>query len=84
MPRVALRAGCLAAAALLAWPWMRGYGSPVPPPGPALRMLDVGQGAAVALRDGARVEVLVDAGPPVDCPRCCRGSRAWARGLWGR
>jgi len=35
-----------------------------PADGPAVRMLDVGQGAAIALRDGRRVPVLFDAGPP--------------------
>ena len=73
VPRAVLGAGCAAAAALLAWPWMRGCGPPEPPPGPALRMLDVGQGAAVALRAGPRVEVLVDAGPPGDPPAVMQG-----------
>jgi len=40
----------------------------VPPAGAGLRMLDVGQGAAVVLRDGSRAEVLLDAGPPGDPP----------------
>lgn len=39
-------------------------GPPVLPAGPGMRVLDVGQGAATLLRDGARGSVLVDAGPP--------------------
>ena len=34
------------------------------PAGPAVRMLDVGQGSAVALRSGNAIDVLVDTGPP--------------------
>ncbi len=80
--RAAMGAGCVAAIVLLALPFMRGCGLPVPPPGPALRMLDVGQGAAVALRDGPRVEVLVDAGPPGDPPAVMQGlARAGARSV---
>ena len=54
----------LATAAML---WLLpGDGVPALPPGPGIRMLDVGQGAAVALRSGPAVDVLVDAGPPGD------------------
>lgn len=57
---------CLGAWALLAQ--MPGCRAPALRAGAAMRMLDVGQGAAVALRDGARVHVLVDTGPPGDPP----------------
>lgn len=78
----ALALGGMAACAAVLWPWMRGCGLPVPPPGPGLRMLDVGQGAAVALRDGPRVEVLVDAGPPGDPPAVMQGlARTGARSV---
>lgn len=63
-------AWAIACSCIIAWGLVGGLpgcGAP-PPAGPGLRMLDVGQGAAVALRDGARVEVLVDAGPPGDPP----------------
>lgn len=36
--------------------------------GPALRVLDIGQGSAAVLRDGARADVLVDCGPPGEPP----------------
>jgi len=62
------RAGVAAAGCLvLAWvlgPLVPGCGPPTMPPGPAVRMLDVGQGSAVALRTGGAIDVLVDAGPP--------------------
>ena len=38
------------------------------PGGPALRVLDIGQGSAAVLRDGARADVLVDCGPPGEPP----------------
>lgn len=43
-------------------------GPPVLSPGPGVRVLDVGQGAATLLRDGGRGLVLVDAGPPGSPP----------------
>ena len=57
------------AVALLGWlllPLSPGCGPPGLPAGPAVRMLDVGQGSAVALRSGGAIDVLVDAGPPGD------------------
>jgi competence protein ComEC len=64
-PRPAL-AACVAALVLGLAPVIRGCGAPDVARGPGLRMLDVGQGSAVALRTGRQVEVLVDAGPPGD------------------
>lgn len=62
------RAGVAAAGcALLAWllgPLTPGCGPPPMPAGPAVRMLDVGQGSAVALRTAGAIDVMVDAGPP--------------------
>ena len=55
-----------AALAIAAGGVIPGCGAPGVAGGPGLRMLDVGQGSAVALRTGGRVEVLVDAGPPGD------------------
>ena len=43
-------------------------GPAVLPAGPALRVLDIGQGSAAVLRDGARADVLVDCGPPGEPP----------------
>lgn len=43
-------------------------GSGALPGGPALRVLDIGQGSAAVLRDGARADVLVDCGPPGEPP----------------
>ena len=56
-------AGAAAIAVLLPGA-LPGCGGAQPAAGPAVRMLDVGQGAAIALRDGRRVPVLFDAGPP--------------------
>lgn len=60
----------LGALGLLAWLLLPlvpvGCRPPVLPAGPAVRMLDVGQGSAVALRSGHAIDVLVDAGPPGD------------------
>ncbi len=61
--RVAVVAGAAMVLVVLLAP---GCGSPALAPGAAIRMLDVGQGSSVALRRGAEVEVLVDAGPPGD------------------
>ena len=58
--------GCGVAVAWACVPMLPGCGASHPPAGPALRMLDVGQGASVALRDGRQVGLLIDAGPPGD------------------
>ncbi len=64
----AARAGVAVVGSLvLAWllgPLIPGCGPPPMSTGPAVRMLDVGQGSAVALRTGNSIDVLVDAGPP--------------------
>jgi len=62
--RRGLAAAGAAAIAVLLPGALPGCGGAQPADGPAVRMLDVGQGAAIALRDGRRVPVLFDAGPP--------------------
>jgi len=62
--RAAVASVLVVAALWLLAPMLPGCGHPVLPAGPAVRMLDVGQGSAVALRSGGVVDVLVDAGPP--------------------
>lgn len=59
---------CVAVLAVVIAPRLQGCSHSGVPPGVGLRMLDVGQGAAVVLRNGPRAEVLVDAGPPGDPP----------------
>ncbi len=66
----------VAVVVLAAWPALRlasGCGRASPPQGVGLRMIDVGQGSAVALRNGSSVEVLVDAGPAGDPPPVITG-----------
>lgn len=69
-PARVLRVGAVGAAlsVLVAVVGTPACGGTDTPPGPALRVLDVGQGSAALLRDGARGEVLIDAGPPGDSP----------------
>jgi competence protein ComEC len=62
--RAAVASVLVVAALWLVAPMIPGCGPPALPAGPAVRMLDVGQGSAVALRSGGVVDVLVDAGPP--------------------
>ncbi len=64
--RAPVATACAGALALAIVPGVPGCGSAEVADGPGLRMLDVGQGSAVALRVGRRIEVLVDAGPPGD------------------
>lgn len=63
---LAPRAALACSVAIAAW-WttgaLPGCAGSGPGPGPAVRMLDVGQGSAVVLRSGARADVLLDAGP---------------------
>ena len=62
--RVVVGVMSLVALAWLLLPLLPGCGPLHLPAGPAVRMLDVGQGSAVALRSGNAIDVLVDAGPP--------------------
>jgi competence protein ComEC len=58
--RAALAAGC---AALVALAWTSATAAP-PPERPTVRFLDVGQGDATLIQDGAGASVLFDGGPP--------------------
>jgi competence protein ComEC len=51
-------------AAVLALGWTRFAGAPAPPSVPTVSFLDVGQGDATLVQDGAGAAVLFDGGPP--------------------
>jgi competence protein ComEC len=53
-----------AAAVLLAVGWVRVAGPPAPPDRLTVRFLDIGQGDATLIQDGAGANVLFDSGPP--------------------
>ena len=59
--RVALASG-VAGVAALAWIWITG--PPAPPSRLTVSFLDVGQGDATLIQDGAGAAVLFDGGPP--------------------
>jgi competence protein ComEC len=59
--RTAFLAGGAAVAALM---WVRAASPPAPPERPTVSFLDVGQGDATLIQDGAGASVLFDGGPP--------------------
>jgi competence protein ComEC len=64
LPPRARAAAAAAGAALLAGTWAFAAGPPAPPDHLTVRFLDVGQGDATLIQDGAGANVLFDGGPP--------------------
>lgn len=81
--RTPVAVACAGVAAWLLVPLLPACAPAPPSTGPGLRMLDVGQGSAVALRDGPRVHVLVDAGPPGSPPPVTAALDAMGAGVVG-